>query len=119
MVYADREMTKTVLRNLVTNALKYSYPRGVITVKAENLKDQLQFTVSDTGIGIEKEYVPDIFNVDCKVSRPGTNNETGTGLGLILCKDFVEINHGKIRAESELGKGSDFIFTLPLWQKDC
>jgi signal transduction histidine kinase len=119
MVYADREMTKTVLRNLVTNALKYSYPKDVITVKAENLEDQLQFTVSDTGIGIEKEYVSDIFKVDCKVSKPGTNNETGTGLGLILCKEFVEINNGRIWAESELGKGSDFKLTLPLWQEEC
>jgi len=114
-VRADREMTKTVLRNLVTNAIKYSYPGGAITIKAERRDNDMLFTVSDTGIGIEKAYVSGIFNVDCNISKPGTSNESGTGLGLILCKDFVEVNHGSIWAESEPGKGSDFKFTLPVF----
>ena len=115
-ILADKEMLKTVLRNLVTNALKFTHPKGTITISTKAIEDYIQFTVSDTGIGIEQEYLDRLFLVDCKLSKPGTSNEKGTGLGLILCREFVEKNKGKIWVESKVGIGSSFIFTIPLCQ---
>lgn len=114
IIHADREMLKTILRNLTTNALKFTSPGGRVTLKTTSNKDQIIFTVSDTGFGIEPQYIDGIFGVDCKLSRKGTANESGTGLGLILCKEFVEKHSGQIWAESTPGKGSDFFFSLPL-----
>jgi signal transduction histidine kinase len=117
-VLADREMLKTTLRNLVTNALKYTYPDGTVIISTKKSDGYLQFTVSDTGMGIPAEYIDRLFEIDCKLSQEGTGKEKGTGLGLILCKEFVEKQGGKIWVDSEEGKGSDFHFTIPLVGND-
>jgi len=113
-ILADKEMVKTILRNLVTNALKFTKPEGSVKIETQKLENDVIFTVSDNGIGIESEHINKLFRIDSKLSKTGTANEKGTGLGLILCKEFVEKNNGKIWVESEVGKGSDFKFTLPL-----
>jgi len=117
-VLADRKMLTTTLRNLVTNALKYTYPEGTVIISTKKSESYLQFTVSDTGMGIPPEYLDRLFEIDCKLSQEGTEKEKGTGLGLILCKEFVEKQGGKIRVNSEEGKGSDFHFTIPLVRSD-
>ncbi len=114
-VLADREMLKTILRNLVTNSIKYTHPKGTVIISTKKNEEYLQFTVSDTGMGIPSGYLDRLFEIDCKLSEEGTAKEKGTGLGLILCKEFVEKQEGKIWVESEEGKGSDFHFTIPLW----
>ena len=115
-VLADKEMLKTILRNLVTNSLKYTYPRGNVIMSTQRLEHSFRFTVSDTGMGIPAEYLDRLFEPDCDLSQKDTGKEKGTGLGLILCKEFVEKQGGKIWVESEPGKGSDFHFTVPLWE---
>lgn len=117
-IFADAQMLNTVLRNLITNALKFTYNGGKVsvTIKQQN-DDYVLFIISDTGIGIACEHIEKLFKIDSKLSKTGTNNETGTGLGLILCKDFVEMNNGKIWVESEINKGSHFNFTVPVINK--
>lgn len=114
--YADAKMLDTVLRNLLSNALKFTEPGGTITVLAEQgpEEDLVSIAVADTGIGIAEEHVSKLFRIDSKYTRNGTANERGTGLGLILCKEFVERNGGTIRVASEEGVGTTFTFTLPL-----
>lgn len=112
-VIADKESISTVLRNLVSNALKYTNPGGNITISAKQKNNHIEVSVDDNGVGIDDTKLNKLFSISEKISEPGTGNEKGTGLGLILCKEFVEKNDGKIRAESEPGKGSRFIFTLP------
>lgn len=111
---ADREMITTVLRNLLTNAIKFTENRGIIVMQAERQEQYIKFTVIDNGIGIEPQFLSKLFKIDGKLSKPGTNGERGTGLGVILCKEFVEKNGGQIGVESELGKGSSFFFSIPL-----
>jgi len=113
-ILADKEMIKTVLRNLVTNALKFTKPEGKVKIETRNGENNVLFIVSDTGIGIEPEHIGKLFRIDRKLSKTGTADEKGTGLGLILCKEFVEKHGGTIWVESEVGKGSDFKFTLPV-----
>jgi two-component system, sensor histidine kinase and response regulator len=117
-VLADKEMLKTILRNLVSNSVKYTYYQGIVIMSTQRLEHHLQFTVSDTGIGIPSDYLDRLFEPDCKLSQQGTGKEKGTGLGLILCKEFVEKHGGEIWVESEEGKGSDFHFTIPLVMND-
>jgi len=102
------------MRNLVTNSIKYTHPQGTIILFTQKREQFLQFTISDTGIGIPSDYIDRLFKIDCSLSQVGTAKEKGTGLGLILCKEFVEKQGGKIWVESEKGKGSDFHFTIPL-----
>ncbi len=116
--YADAKMLDTVLRNLVSNALKFTGQGGNITVSAEEHDKMLTISVADTGIGIGPEHVPKLFRIDSKYTRTGTANERGTGLGLILCKEFVERNGGTIRIESEEGVGTTFSFTVPMTMED-
>ena len=111
---ADYYMLKTVFRNLITNAIKFTQPEGRIDIYAEKKHTNVIITVSDNGIGIPKEHHEKLFDVAQKYSTPGTANESGTGLGLALCKEFIEKHGGKIWVESEPEKGSDFKFTLPL-----
>ncbi|MGD9991760.1 MAG: CHASE domain-containing protein [Salinivirgaceae bacterium] len=111
-VVADMEMTNTILRNLISNAIKFSHPEGRVSIKSEAQGDMVLFTVSDTGVGIAPEIRERLFNSDDIYTTPGTSNEKGTGFGLLLCKEFVEQNGGKIWVESETGKGSSFKFTL-------
>jgi PAS domain S-box-containing protein len=113
MAYADPDMVKTILLNLTSNAIKFTRTKGVITITATVQKDTVQIEVADNGIGMTPSDVESIFRIDKSRSKPGTSNEKGTGLGLLICKEFVERNGGKIRVESEQNKGSRFIFTLP------
>ncbi|CAN5454818.1 hypothetical protein BH10BAC5_BH10BAC5_09910 [soil metagenome] len=108
-------MIKTVLRNLISNAIKFCTDGCTITI-GENKSDKgsHEFFVRDTGKGINDETKEKLFKDDLFYSSEGTNNESGTGLGLILCRDFIRKNGGTLRLESELGKGSTFIFTLPV-----
>jgi signal transduction histidine kinase len=112
-VTADLQMVKTILRNLINNAIKYTNINGEITINASELKQFVEVTVKDNGIGISADNKKKLFKIDTFHSTPGTHDEKGTGLGLLLCKEFVELHGGNIRIESEAGKGSRFAFTLP------
>ena len=113
-VFADADMLKTVLRNLVSNAIKFTNNGGVINISAIQTVSDIIISVSDNGIGIPPENLAKLFDISEVLSTKGTAGETGTGLGLLLCKEFVEKHGGKIWVESEDGKGSDFKFTLPV-----
>ncbi|HEX3006689.1 MAG TPA: PAS domain-containing sensor histidine kinase [Bacteroidales bacterium] len=113
LVYADRNMLYTILRNLISNAIKFSYPLGRINIYAIPLHDKIEFVVSDTGVGISDSLLPKLFDLETNYSTIGTSHERGSGLGLLLCKEFVEKHSGTISVESEVGKGSHFKFTLP------
>ena len=110
----DMNMIISLIRNLVINAIKFSYPGGKIKIVSQSNQNQLEVSVSDYGIGIPASRINQLFEIDTPSSTLGTSGEHGTGLGLILCKDFVEKHGGKIRAESEEGKGSTFTFSLPI-----
>ena len=113
-VFADKNMIRTVLRNLVSNALKYTNMGGTVALGVTLLPDMIEVYVKDSGIGMDAETVEKLFKLDQTFSTVGTANEQGTGLGLILCKEFIEKNNGSIHVDSEPGKGSTFRFTLPL-----
>jgi signal transduction histidine kinase/Tfp pilus assembly protein PilF len=112
-IYADPDMIKTVLRNLVSNAIKFTNNHGIINIKSVRSDSELIISVSDNGIGITPDNLTKLFKNSEIITTKGTADETGTGLGLLLCKEFVEIHGGKIWVESEQGKGSEFKFTLP------
>jgi two-component system, sensor histidine kinase and response regulator len=112
-VTADLQMVKTILRNLITNAIKYTNINGEITIDASELKQYVEVAIKDNGVGISPEEQKKLFKIDTFHSTPGTHNEKGTGLGLLLCKEFVELHGGNIQIESAAGKGSRFAFTLP------
>ena len=107
-------MLNTVLRNLVSNAIKFTHKNGEVKISAKQNEKNVIISVTDTGVGMSKEKIGKIFNISEKVTTYGTEDETGTGLGLILCKEFVEKHNGKIWIESEEEVGSSFIFTIPL-----
>jgi len=112
-VYADEKMTNSILLNLLSNAVKFTKKDGVVTICAKELDNQMvEISVSDTGIGMEKSLVNKLFKVGEKVRTLGTDGELSTGLGLLLCKEFVEKQDGRISVESEEGKGSTLRFTL-------
>jgi signal transduction histidine kinase len=113
-VNADVNMFSTVVRNLVANAIKFTHPRGHIVIHLQKLDNFCEIAVQDNGVGISEENIQKIFRIDSNHTSLGTNGEKGTGLGLILCKEFIEKHKGEIHVESEVGKGSSFIFTLPL-----
>jgi len=117
-VYADQNMLKTILRNLISNAIKFTHPGGKVDVYAMVNKDVVQVTVSDNGVGIEKDVQDRLFKIDSETTTIGTANERGSGLGLILCKDFTLKHGGEIWVDSKPGKGSMFHFTLPLKPTD-
>jgi PAS domain S-box-containing protein len=112
-VYADKKMIETILRNLISNAIKFTHPNGTVSVSAEPGNDFVVIKVMDTGVGIKKEKLSELFQVDKVESTPGTAKETGTGLGLILCKELVEKQNGKMWVESKEDEGTTFYFTLP------
>jgi PAS domain S-box-containing protein len=113
-VYADQNMLETVLRNLTSNAIKFTNLNGEININAIQNQDFCEITISDNGVGMNDEKCNRLFNLDTNITTIGTANEKGSGLGLILCKEFVEKLDGNIWVESKEGKGSNFKFTLPL-----
>jgi signal transduction histidine kinase len=116
-VFADTDMLKTVLRNLISNAIKFTNNGGIISINVEENSEGVIISVSDNGIGIKPDKLAKLFDISQRQTTTGTEEETGTGLGLILCKEFVEKNAGKLWVESEYGKGSIFKFTLPASNK--
>ncbi len=112
-VYADLNMLDAVLRNLLSNAVKFTTSDGTITVSALHREHDVEVCVADTGIGIDADGQAKLFRIDAQYRRPGTANERGTGLGLILCKEFIERHGGTIRMTSAVQTGSSFFFTMP------
>ncbi len=112
-VFADKNMIGVVIRNLLSNAIKYSYPDSSILIKGETTDSLAKVTIRDFGIGISAEVQNNLFRLDKRISTLGTNDEKGTGLGLNICKEFIEKNGGTIGLSSEVGKGTEIYFTLP------
>ncbi|MBK3517030.1 sensor histidine kinase [Carboxylicivirga marina] len=113
VAYLDRHMIATVFRNLINNAIKFTDNKGTIEVTALTKNDFIEIVVKDNGIGLHEDALRKIFKQEAIHSSYGTAQEPGTGLGLLLCKEFIEIEGGKIWVESNLGQGSEFKFTLP------
>jgi signal transduction histidine kinase len=111
--FADENAVFTILRNLISNAIKFTPPKGTITIKAEKLDDQIYCTVSDTGTGLSATDIEKILDTTKAISKKGTVKEKGTGLGLALVKDFVEQSGGKLTIQSKVNEGSHFTFSLP------
>ncbi|MPM74050.1 Sporulation kinase E [bioreactor metagenome] len=110
----DLNMIETVIRNLLTNAIKFSNKNSVVQIVVENYDNtHVKISIIDNGIGMNTAKINKLFKIDEKISTKGTENESGTGLGLVLCKEFIEKHGCQIWVESEVGKGSKFSFTLP------
>lgn len=114
ITFCDVEMTKTVLRNLISNAIKFTDNEGLISINTVINASDVEIQISDSGVGIAAENIPYLFLIERNISTLGTNEEKGTGLGLILCKELIEKQGGKIWVESNSGIGTTFKFTLPL-----
>jgi PAS domain S-box-containing protein len=115
-ILADVNLTNTILRNLLSNAVKFSYQNNKVLLNAIVIDSEVNIKVTDNGIGIRPESLKTLFMPDLQETTHGTLNEKGTGLGLMLCKDFIEKQGGKLTVESEIGKGSTFTFSLPLFK---
>ena len=116
-VFVDTDMINTVIRNLVSNAIKFNVNGGTIEINALQKNNMIEIEVKDTGVGLTDEDIKKLFRIDVKNTSIGSGNkEKGTGIGLILCKEFVEKNGGQIRVSSEKGKGSRFCFTVPIYK---
>jgi len=114
MVHADKTMISIVLRNLISNALKYTNLNGLVQISSKKQERELIISINDNGVGIAKELLDKLFQIDGVISTPGTQKEKGTGLGLILCQEYLEKNKGKIWVQSEVNEGTTFYFSLPL-----
>jgi PAS domain S-box-containing protein len=114
LVYADRNMLNTVIRNIVGNAVKYTREGGRVSLSARKNSTNVELMITDNGIGISESERTSLFDLERMNSSAGTSGETGTGLGLIVCHEFMKLNHGQIRVDSEPGKGSTFTLTLPV-----
>ncbi len=112
-VNADLQMLTTIFRNLISNAIKFTYPNGNVKIQAIEEPKEVKISIKDSGMGMSEETIKKLFKLNEVNTFNGTQGEKGTGLGLILCKEFVNYHKGKIWVESELGKGSTFIFTIP------
>jgi signal transduction histidine kinase len=117
-VYADYNMMSFIVRNLLNNAIKFSYPNGKIEIRTNKRNDFHVFTIQDFGTGMKTETMEKLFKIESTNPSTGTANETGTGLGLLICKEFVEKNSGEIWVESEKGIGSSFHFSIPVKKED-
>jgi PAS domain S-box-containing protein len=118
IVYADPKMISTILRNLLSNAMKFTPREGCVTINYELFDQEVRVSVSDTGVGFSPEKIQKIFNSNITLTTPGTGNEQGTGLGLMICREFISINQGKLWVESIEGKGSTFNFTVPRYPSE-
>ncbi|MDY0202021.1 MAG: ATP-binding protein, partial [Tenuifilaceae bacterium] len=116
-VFADKAMLSIVIRNLISNAIKFTQPHGQITIASAIKHNELTVSVIDNGVGIPKEDIDKLFKIDTVYTTRGTQEEKGTGLGLILCKEFIKKNKGRIWVESTDKMGSIFSFSLPLNQE--
>ena len=112
-VFADRNMLNTVIRNITSNAIKYTSQGGSITYRCSTTKDNVVIEIADSGIGIPEDKLKELFQLDRVSSTAGTEGETGTGLGLIVCHDFMLKNNGSIDVTSKAGKGTSFFLTIP------
>jgi signal transduction histidine kinase len=114
MVFADSNLLQTVIRNLVSNAVKFTTKGGKVSLLAKDVGNKtIEISVTDTGIGMNKKMIDDLFRLDVRTNRKGTDGEHSSGLGLHLCKEFIEKQGGQIVVNSEEGKGSLFCFTIP------
>lgn len=113
IVFADHSMLDSIIRNLISNAIKFTKKNGTIDIYASDAENKIQLSVQDSGIGISANMLDNLFKIDQKTFRKGTDGEASSGLGLILCKEFITKNNGSIWVESEIGKGSIFYITLP------
>ncbi|MCF8369416.1 MAG: HAMP domain-containing histidine kinase [Bacteroidales bacterium] len=114
-IFADEYMMMTILRNLIYNAIKFTSPGGNIHISAEVRASTVKVSIADNGIGIPQNNIDKLFRTDAYLSTTGTARESGAGLGLILCKDFIEQNGGQISVKSDEALGSEFSFTVPKW----
>jgi signal transduction histidine kinase len=113
-VFADKNMINTILRNILSNALKFTFKSGKVIISTIKTTEEIIVSVKDDGIGIPKDKIESLFSIEVKNSMPGTENEQGTGLGLKLSKEFVEKLGGRIWVESNGDQGSEFKFTIPM-----
>jgi signal transduction histidine kinase len=116
-VWADADMVNTIIRNLLTNAMKFSHKNSTVKITSEPEDKFLSICIVDSGVGISENELEKLFKIGYNASKPGTANEEGTGLGLILCKEFAKRNGGDVRVKSEVNKGSTFSLTLPIYQQ--
>lgn len=114
LIFADKLMTEAVLRNLISNAIKFTYQGGQIDISSEIKNETVIIQVKDSGVGIDESKIPDLFRVDVSISTKGTAKETGTGLGLVICKELVKKQLGRIWVESKKDRGSSFCFSVPI-----
>jgi PAS domain S-box-containing protein len=112
-IYADYNMINTVVRNLLSNAIKYTSKAGNIRISVLQNTEETEFSIKDSGVGIRDDDIDKIFRLDIQFTTPGTANESGSGLGLMLCREFIEKHNGKIWVESKLNKGTTFKFVIP------
>ena len=113
IAFIDKNMISTVIRNFISNAVKFT-EHGTITIEAKKNNENIEISVVDSGLGISEENLKHLFRIDKNISTPGTNEETGTGLGLIISKEFIKCNDGSIEVDSDEGKGSTFKFSVPV-----
>lgn len=113
LIYADVNLLRTVIRNLVSNALKFTNDNGKIIITVEEFNGMLKFSIADNGIGMSEMAISKLFKLDSKFTTKGTHNEKGTGLGLLLCKEFIDAHNGRIWVESRQNVGTTFYFTIP------
>lgn len=113
LAIVDKDMISTVLRNLISNTIKFSFPESEIIISFKKMNGNIIISIKDTGVGIPKNRINKLFKIDENISTPGTQKEQGTGLGLILCKEFIDKHNGKIWVESSEGSGSNFIISIP------
>lgn len=114
MIFADQNMFETMLRNLVGNAIKFTHQNGLVAISAIQENGYCRIIITDNGVGMSEENINKLFKIDLGHSTKGTGNESGSGLGLILCKDFIEKHHGFIEVESKKGSGSRFSLSFPI-----
>ena len=117
IITADEKMVCSMLRNLISNAIKFTPKEGKINIEAKMKADHVEISISDTGVGIGKDEIKKLFRNETSFTSKGTENEKGTGLGLILCNEFVEMHGGTISVESEIGEGSTFTISIPAFEK--